>query len=254
MSKPTFAVRAVQPEDAEAIGQISADAFLEDRQTQMKALGQNPYDMRAEALRSLPDLLRNPRAFSVKAVDETTGEIMGFCHWGFRGFASEDLPKLDGKPAPLPDKATPTNNNSQNKEESANEEQKTEPEPQNDPIKKLEALTSADMNSWMEEVMPEGTKCMYVVGLSTAPKYQGRGVGKELLRWGTRICDARSVFAWVHSSDPGWKMYQKCGFRTIRKLDVDLDEYAPMPPPNEGKDAKWGHYVFHAMKYFPPDL
>ncbi|KAJ3490522.1 hypothetical protein NLG97_g5763 [Lecanicillium saksenae] len=65
------------------------------------------------------------------------------------------------------------------------------------------------------------------------------------------ICDDNSVFAWVHSSDPAWGMYQKSGFEVIRSLDIDLDEYAPCKPPGEGEDAKWGHYVFRYMKYFP---
>ncbi|KND93315.1 hypothetical protein TOPH_02087 [Tolypocladium ophioglossoides CBS 100239] len=83
-----------------------------------------------------------------------------------------------------------------------------------------------------------------------------KGLGKEPfdMKYGLErmppICD-NSVFAWVHSSEPVWRMYEKSGFQIIRALDIDLDEYAPMPPPYEGPDAKWGHYVFRYMKYLP---
>jgi len=33
---------------------------------------------------------------------------------------------------------------------------------------------------------------------------------------------------------------------------VDLDEYAPGPPPEEEEgDGNWGHYIFRYMQYFP---
>ncbi|UKZ66980.1 uncharacterized protein TrAtP1_008144 [Trichoderma atroviride] len=135
------------------------------------------------------------------------------------------------------------------KDEPASTEQGA-PEPEDDPIKRLETLTSGDLDAWQKEVMPEGTKCLIVVGLSVSPKFQRRGIGSALLRWGTSICDQKGVFAWVHSSEPAWRAYEKAGFQVIRSLDVDLDEYAPCSPPNEGPDAKWGHYVFRYMKYF----
>lgn len=261
MSKPTPPVRAVQLEDVPAIGQMVADSFFQDRQTQMKNLGSRPYDMKEVVADSLPGLLQNPRAFAIKVVDPSTGEIMGYCNWGFRGFDPQDLPKLEGKPRAL-EKPTVTQDgkDKQQAEEPRKDKAHDGPtsnhvDPETDPIARLQALTGADMEAWMEEAMPEGTKCLYIVGLSVSPKYQGRGVGSALLRWGLGICDAEGVFAWVHSSEPAWKMYEKSGFQTIRTLDVDLDEYAPgPPPPNEGPDAKWGHYVFRYMKYYPREM
>lgn len=257
MANPTFTISAVQFKDVSEIGQISADAFVGDRQTQMKNLGSKPYDMKQVAMESLPGLLRNPRAFAIKITDDATGEIMGYCNWGFRGFKPEELPKLAGKPEPLEEPATLEADSA----EQANEEQKAHDGPNgpesrtdDDPIGRLQTLTGNDMERWMEEVMPEGTRCLYIVGLSVSPEYQGRGVGSALLRWGTGICEEKNVFAWVHSSEPAWQMYEKSGFQIVRILDIDLDEYAPVPPPNEGPGAKWGHYVFRYMKYLPGQM
>ncbi|KAJ6440951.1 GNAT family acetyltransferase [Purpureocillium lavendulum] len=251
MAKPRHRIQALALDDVPAVAQLCGDAFETDRQTEMKGLGKEPFDMKKYTLESLPGLLKNPRIVVLKVVDEETGDIMGYCTWGFRGFPPDEMPAVEGRtqPGDNPPKPAPS---SADKNDSARGAEPTPPAPpETDPIKRLEALTGADMDAWMAEVMPEGTRCIFVVGLSVSPKYQGRGVGSTLLGWGTDFCDDKGVFAWVHSSEPAWKMYEKSGFRVIRSLDVDLDEYAPMPPPNEGLDAKWGHYVFRYMKYFP---
>jgi GNAT superfamily N-acetyltransferase len=261
MSKATtYTITGVRLEDVPEVGQISRDAFVDDRQTQMKNLGSEPYDMKQITMDSLPGLLHNPRCIAIKAVDNESGEIMGVCNWGFRGFKPEEMPKVQGKPLPLDKPAeTATDSKDSNDQQDEKKQQHAtdgkgkehlKEEEETDPITRLQAMTGADLEAWMEEVMPEGTRCLFIVGLSVSPKYQGRGVGSALLRWGTDICDSEGVFAWVHSSEPAWPMYGKCGFQVIRCLDVDLDEYAPVPPPNEGPNAKWGHYVFRYMKYF----
>ncbi|KAG6015232.1 hypothetical protein E4U54_003951 [Claviceps lovelessii] len=257
MASSAYTISAVQFEDIAEIGQISADAFVGDRQTQMKNLGSKPYDMKEVTMHSLPGLLRNPRVFSIKITDDATGHIMGYCHWGFRGLEPEELPELHGKPQPLA--LTPEADTTKNAATAEQKKQKTydgpngpETRTENDPIGRLQTLTGADLEKWMEEVMPEGARCLYIIGLSVSPKHQGRGVGSALLRWGTRICEDKNVFAWVHSSEPAWQMYERAGFQVVRVLDVDLDEYAPTPPPREeGPDAKWGHYVFRYMTYVP---
>ncbi|PTB62422.1 acyl-CoA N-acyltransferase [Trichoderma citrinoviride] len=263
MAKPTFTIKALQLEDVPEAAQLSSDAFLADRQTQMKALGRNPFNMKEYHTKSLPKMLTSPRCVILKAVDDETGEFAGFCNWGLIGFSPSEMPLLEGRIQP-PEKpaAAPAASQSEGEKEKEKEKGKDgeAPSPEqsasgpdigDDPIERLQALTGADLDAWQREVMPPGTKCLVVIGLSVSPKFQRRGIGSALLRWGTKICDEAGVFAWVHSSEPAWRIYEKAGFEVIRCLDVDLDEYAPCPPPDEGPGAKWGHYVFRYMKYFP---
>lgn len=182
----------------------------------------------------------------------------GILHLGFRGFGPEEMPRAaEEEQQEKKESATTERQQHQETPESTRDQPRTQkqlPAVENDPIKRLVALTDADFARWMTDVMPPGTRCIYVVGLSVTPRFQGRGVGSVLLRWGTRLCDERRVFAWVHSSEPAWRVYDKAGFRTARTLDVDLDAYAPMPPPGEGPEAQWGHYVFRYMLYKPPGV
>lgn len=253
----------LQPEDIPAVAKLAGQAFENDRQTQMKALGgEEAFDMEKYTLESMPDYLTSRTCHVLKAVDEATGDIMGVCNWGIKGFVPRSMPYFEervaeaaaaaaAKPVEETTKTLQAEEPKQQEKEQEAAAAKEEPKEETDPIKRLVALTDADMQAWMAEVMPAGTRCLYIIGLTVSPRYQGRGVGSALLRWGTRICDDDGVFAWVHSSEPAWGMYRKSGFGVIRSLDIDLDEYAPCKPPGEGPDAKWGHYVFRYMKYLP---
>ncbi len=256
MENPGYRIEALQLEDVPAAAQLFARSFDNDRQTQMKNLGQRePYDLKKYGLEAMPDFFRSPRCVFLKAVDRETGELMGFCNWGFKGFAGSEMPAVPGRVQPPEPESEPAPPADQGKKEQEEENDKrTKEEPQSvseDPIDRLQAFTSKDLNDWATEAMNEAPKSMYIIFLAVLPKYQGRGVGSALLRWGTNVCERHGIFARVSSSEPAWRMYQKSGFQVVRTLDVDLDEYAPCPPPGEGPGAKWGHYVFRYMKYLP---
>ena len=257
MAQTTFTLQALQLEDVPLAAQMASDAFLVDRQTQMKALGSEPFLMKEYTLESLPGFLKHPRCIVLKAVDDASGEMAGYCTWGFRGIQPDEMPEVDGRIQPKQPTEVVAAESASDKSQASQsvpEEQNPKEASSDNPITRLIAMQDADMQSWLEEVMPEGTRCMYVVGLSISPQYQRRGAGSALLQWGTDVCDQLGIFAWVHSSELAWKMYEKRGFRTVRELDCDLDEYAPGPPPDEGPDAKWGHYVLRYMKYEPKRL
>lgn len=247
MSGKGFRIEPVQQEDVPALAELAESAFEDDRHTNMKNLAKEPFDMKSYTLSSMPGLLKRPICVIIKAVDEETGDIMGVCNWGFRGVKAADMPKVEGRIQP-PDEPPREPSPKPTPEEVAAEEKAAAAE--TDPVKRLERLTDKDMNDFMEKTMPPGTRCMFIIGLTVDPKYQGRGVGSALLKWGTNVCDKMGLFAWVHSSAGAWKMYEKCGFEIVQTLKIDLDEYAPCKPPNEGPDAKWGEYVFRYMKYF----
>ncbi|KAK3390055.1 acyl-CoA N-acyltransferase [Podospora didyma] len=239
-----FAIVPARHSDIPIIAAISSESFDGDSNTEMKSHGKSPFIMKDYMLSSLPNTLENPKIRVIKAVEEGTGAIIGFCTWGFRGIQPPPFPDLgprEEKPPPPP--------------ASQSDNPETEKSDDDDPIARLEKLTSGDFDDWMKPLMREGNKCLFIVGLSVAPAFQRRGVGSALLKWGTDLVDAAGgdAFAWVHSSQGACGAYQKAGFKTVRTLDVDLDEYAPVPAPTERYEGgKWGHYVFQYMIYGTP--
>jgi hypothetical protein len=117
---------------------------------------------------------------------------------------------------------------------------------QGGPIERLEAMTDADLQRWIDILMPKGTKCIYTVSLAVS-RYHSRGVGSALLRLGTARTDKDGVFCWVHASEAGYRLFEEEGFKVVGTLDVDLDNYAPAPCSGTA-DGRWGHYVFRYMK------
>ncbi|KAK0649929.1 hypothetical protein B0T16DRAFT_410904 [Cercophora newfieldiana] len=248
-------------EDVPVLATISSDAFETDSQTEMKSHGKKPFLMKEHTLESMPKQMESSRIRIIKAVEKDTGAIMGFCIWGFRGLEPPTTwePEGDGSrhnPSPqgveLGDRA-PTTRFLPDQQEAEHEGEKKELD---DPIARLEQLTSQDLQEWSDAVMPPGASCLIVVGLSVSPDFQRRGVGSALLKWGTDIADRHHTYAWVHSSAGAWKAYQNAGFKVARVLDVDLDAFAPVPAPLERyPGGKWGHYVFRYMVYgVQPDV
>ncbi|KAF9283646.1 hypothetical protein BGZ68_005230 [Mortierella alpina] len=261
MSKKSgsFTLQPVVIEDAAPLAQIGANSFVNDRNTLVKDLGNDPYKLEKVLQDPLGLYLSIPHKIQcIKAVDNETGERMGYVYWGFRGWAPEDIPTLHGKGVPKPDSAKPASTDEKKKEEEEEEKKAIESpavveKKEQDPIKRLIALTDKDMDEWCEKLMPEGCKCMFVVSLSVDPKFHGRGVGSALMRWGTAAADEAGVYMWVHSSESAHTFYAKEGFEVVGILDVDLDEYAlaPPPPEHDTMNGKWGHYVFRYMKRLP---
>ena len=246
-----FSIQPVTYADINALTKISGDSFEMDRHTQMKGLGKVPYVLEDVGKSDLARYLASEKCVCMKAVNDVTGEAMGWSAWGFRGFEKGEVPRLEPGEN-LESMDTPVFKDEKPEEEMKKADEAPEDKGDDDIIRRLEAMTDADMKHWMETLMPEGTKCMFVVTLAVAPKFQSQGVGSALLKWGTDTADKFGVFAWVHSSEAAWKTYEKVGFEVVGTLDVDLDAWAPAPPPKEeGEGAIWGHYVFRYMKRLP---
>lgn len=228
---PTFKIVPATFLDVPTIAQFSADNFDNDTNTQVKALCKLENDFRDGTIDHLNSLVDHPRVELLKAVNDENGEIMGFVAWVYRNFEGRDgsMPKKD---------------------ESRTSEQEEEPkEKVKTKADELEEVTDADMQYWMEKLMPEGMKCMFVVSISVREKYQGSGLGQALLRWGTEQTDKEGVFAWAHSSEAGFGAFRKAGFVEVGQLTVDLDKYAIAPNHLKGNvNEKWGEYTFRYMR------
>ena len=100
MSSQVYRISPVTIEDVPAIVEIAAATSEDDRHTQMKALGQEPFDMAGYTRQSMPVYLKRPNCVVIKIVEESTGKIMGVCNWGFRGFTPEQMPYVEGRTQP----------------------------------------------------------------------------------------------------------------------------------------------------------
>ncbi|KZV80472.1 acyl-CoA N-acyltransferase, partial [Exidia glandulosa HHB12029] len=226
----SFSIRPAQVSDVPAMARLGTEAFRLDRNTQVKAMGADPYDHEATMNELLPGwIARAPeKGFTVVAADDASGEILGWVCWGI----------ATGCSAPSP---TPTDHDAKEREARA--------EP--DPVARLGRLTSVNMRRWMDILMPPGTACMFFMSIAVHPAHQGRGVGSALVRTGTERADQDGLFIWMHASEAGALMVQKHGFEVVGEYDVDLDEFAIAPPPLPELargEGKWGHYTFKYMK------
>ncbi|KAJ2988367.1 hypothetical protein NUW58_g4014 [Xylaria curta] len=197
----------------------------------------------------LEENLKRQNFVCVKAVDEQ-GSVVGHASWAFSGAGS----------------GRASSRGTDDKKSAAEDDQVEEPgKPENrsdieeDPIERLHALEDADTQYWLQSLVPKDTPCMFVVGLTVSPSYQGRGVGGALLRHGNAISEERGLPIWVHSSHQAYATYVKAGFVTRRELRIDLGDYAPRPPRDgeatiAGKhDGRWGEYVIRYMERKPSE-
>lgn len=187
-----------------------------------------------------------------KAVDDVTGEILGFVCWGMRldkAGPNTDTKQTKPQDAASVEEANEASDASVEKSGIAISADKVTPQdPSLDPLEQLEEITSSHLAAFQERVMPKGTRALYVITITVHPKYQGRGVGQALIKQGTDRADAEGVFCWVHSSEAGVHAYQKCGFEEEDTLEIDLDDWAKqleIEPP--AGDDKWGIYKFRYL-------
>ncbi|KAI3395627.1 hypothetical protein diail_1065 [Diaporthe ilicicola] len=251
----SFTLKPVLPSDFPAMAEMCGLAFEHDRHTMLKAAHPtNPYNHAAGMTGAFEYWLSRPAGSLelTKAVDDATGEILGFVCWGLRlekadlNTDTEQLPDDAAPTAEEGDKDVQPSGEKPDANKSADETQHQEPSL--DPLEQLEEITSSHLAAFQERVMPKGTRAMYVITLTVHPRSQGRGVGPALIRQGTNRADAEGVFCWVHSSEAGWHTYQKCGFEEVDTLEIDMDDWArklDIKPP-AGED-KWGTYKFRYL-------
>ncbi|KAI1346331.1 acyl-CoA N-acyltransferase [Xylaria sp. FL0043] len=239
-------IQPLEVADILTCAKITAAAFAADPHTVVKQLGREPFDMFTITCSNLEDYLKLQHVVCVKAVDEH-GTIVGHASWTFKEAeqkASLSRGTRDERSATEDPQA----------EDPVNTKERVVAE---DPIERLHALEDADMQYWLQNIIPKDKARMIVLGLIVAPDQQGRGIGSALLRHGNALADERSVPIWVHSSHQAHDLYRKGGFETQRELRIDLDEYAPRPPRDdeptmgENHDGKWGKYVIRYMERKP---
>jgi hypothetical protein len=62
----------------------------------------------------------------------------------------------------------------QSTDQSNESKRKSDGNEKEDSIDRLHKLEDADMQHWMKALMPPGTSCMFILGLTVAPEHQSR--------------------------------------------------------------------------------
>ncbi|KAF7561043.1 hypothetical protein G7046_g3098 [Stylonectria norvegica] len=246
MPKATFTISRALIQDAARLGEISTRAFDTDTHSQMKIICQKHGAFADGMVLCARNWIDSPETVVIKATNENDldGTIVGSVAWGFMRF------DLDIPPVNSGDTATLEVDNTLLTIHNENEVGNTEPIPGEDRTKELDAMTTKYLLQFKTKILPPGTKCMFIRGISIHPDYESLGIGSQLLNWGTKQADRKGAVSWVHSSEAGWPFFAKHGFKEVERLTVDLDEWSIRPPPRDGvtRDrAKWGEYSFRYM-------
>ncbi|KAG8160853.1 hypothetical protein KVR01_009117 [Diaporthe batatas] len=255
MSLPTgatsFSLKPVVPADFPAMAEMCGLAFEDDRHTMLKAAHPTrPYNHAAGMGGAFEYWISRPAGSLelTKAVDDATGEILGFVCWGMS--LDEVVPNTD------PTKSEQTIATGQGQRGAGTNLEKPKlvvsaddilkPDSDLDALGQLKEFTSSHIAAFQGRF--KDTRCMYVITITVHPKYQGRGVGPALIKKGTDRADSEGVLCWVHSSEAGVHTYQKCGFEPDSTLEIDLDSWAQKMDINAPVgDDRWGTYTFRYM-------
>ncbi|EMD00454.1 hypothetical protein BAUCODRAFT_28808 [Baudoinia panamericana UAMH 10762] len=147
----------------------------------------------------------DPHTTFLKAVDEESGVIMGMAKWNV--YAHNTLPDLS---------AVQYRENLWDSDDGM-------------------AYASTLVNVFLKErnaaIRQSGGNLVSLDILAIDPKYQRRGVGDALVKWGTGKADELGVQAVVESSVFGKGLYEKNGFVFIKDVKVEA------PEPWLGRDA-----------------
>ncbi|KAK5732437.1 hypothetical protein LTR17_010493 [Elasticomyces elasticus] len=173
--------------------------------------------------------MASPRSIVMKATDDRHQTIVGFCAWDF-----------DGVPVPDSEDGSNPQLDSGTSEEATEDTQA----PKNERGKRLAELETATIKhllDFMTKVQADGSKRIFIISIAVDSRFQGQGVGSSLVKWGTDEADKAGAFSWVHSSEGGWRFYQKHGFKEVDHLTVKLDDWAVLSPEEQ---KRWGEYTW----------
>lgn len=65
---------------------------------------------------------------------------------------------------------------------------------------------------------------MYLELIAVSPKYQGRGIGAELVKWGCDHADEVGVEAYLDATPQGKRLYEKFGFEGVKSVAFDAQD------------------------------
>ncbi|WPH02848.1 Hypothetical protein R9X50_00571600 [Acrodontium crateriforme] len=159
----------------------------------------------ANKLKSFHD----PTAHFMKAMDDQTGQVAAVSEWTFAldPVVNANKPRTDPNGQP----------------------------PANWPVAgnwALRRFFKIEFEKFLHDVLG-GKPYILLDILCVEPKFQGRGAGSQLLKWGTEQADARGIHMCLESTPDGLTLYTRFGFVQRRIIDADMKEFGYNDPYSE---------------------
>ena len=255
---PTIALKPVtSPSDIPHLAAINEHALDSDplKQWMARYTSSTEYDTTVVALTSA---LRDSNYRVVKAVvpDASTGsddgeKIVGFVHWmcgyiyleGGYGSAQrnckKDVEGVGGSGQGVGDVKDPASDVAEVlAEESARLGQGSGGQKDQDDeararrLKRGEAKYIDTRNHYIGAI--RGKKHMFVRRLMVLPEFQGRGIGRKLMKVVTDDADRQKIVCWLFARPAGAKMYESFGFKVVSVTEMDEPEDGFTCPAGKG--------------------
>lgn len=187
--------------------------FANDNPTRLIFKNKDEYE--TVLLQMLNAQLPDPKVAVIKAVDNNTGNILGWQACRFLGKEDESESKAMAIAEP--------------------EERRNQTE---NAARSLHSVLKEDFARVQRDWMAN-KEYIYFDTLVVDPTAQGHGVGTALVRWVTDRADEQGIYCWLQSSRAAHSIYLKAGYKDVSSFKVDLSEFAP-----GGKEGAWGWGVY----------
>ncbi|ETS80251.1 hypothetical protein PFICI_07780 [Pestalotiopsis fici W106-1] len=207
-------------------------------------LGRDPDTFKGLLSKSIETWMSDPNAQLIKAVATNEEDIVGYACWVTEDAAPEakhnptkpeSVSKTVGEQQPQ--EITGANDNDSVRH-AAPDLQQQKPLPQD-----LGKLMRQDLVARKRELVGN-ERHLVLQALVTDPQWQNRGIGAQLVRWGTIRADVEGLACWAHASPSGFGVYLRAGFQELGSSEYALDDY--LPESEQGK-SQWGTYTFRYM-------
>jgi GNAT superfamily N-acetyltransferase len=204
---PPILVPAVRA-DIPDMARVYADA---ERPNLLTRVLWSPEKLAKTLIKELDANFDNPRLLITKALDADTKELTAFGIWQLTGYDSKEL-SVDQStlksPRPSNFKAGLLLSIDQD-------------EPLSPIGQYINSAFEDFLNGWFK-----GTKFIYLALLMTDPKFQRRGIGSALLKWGHERANRDKVNSALIASPVGHPLYQSLGWKDISTpLEVDFQKW-----------------------------
>jgi len=204
---PPILVPAVRA-DIPDMARVYADA---ERPNLLTRVLWSPEKLAKNLIKELDENFDNPRLLITKALDADTKELTAFGIWQLAGYDPKEL-GVDQSTLQL---SRPSNFK-------AGLLLSTDLDEPLSPIGQyINSAVKDFLDTWLK-----GTKFIYLALLMTDPKFQQRGIGSALLKWGHERANHDKVNSALIASPVGHPLYQSLGWKDISTpLEVDFQKW-----------------------------